>query len=56
MRRAASIAGAALMLAGTGCVQQDKYDNTVLSQFYWRSWVLHDVPVLWGPEEPLPGF
>ena len=32
------------------------YDNTVLSQFYWRSWVLHDVPVLWGPEEPLPGF
>jgi chemotaxis protein MotB len=31
MRRAASIATAALVLAGSGCVQQDKYDNTVIS-------------------------
>ena len=31
MRRAVMIATGALMLAGIGCVQQDKYDNTVLS-------------------------
>ncbi len=31
MRRATVITSAALVLAGTGCVQQDKYDNTVLS-------------------------
>ena len=31
MRRATVITSAALVLAGTGCVQQDKYDNTVIS-------------------------
>ncbi len=31
MRRAASITSVALLLAATGCVQQDRYDNTVLS-------------------------
>ena len=31
MRRAVMIATGAVMLAGIGCVQQDKYDNTVLS-------------------------
>jgi len=31
MRRAVMIATGAFMLAGIGCVQQDKYDNTVLS-------------------------
>ncbi len=31
MRRAASITSVALLLAGGGCVQQDKYDNTVRS-------------------------
>ncbi len=30
MRRAVMIATGALMLSGIGCVQQDKYDNTVL--------------------------
>ena len=35
----------------------NNHDNTVLSQFYWRSWVLHDVPVIWGPSEPeMPNF
>jgi len=31
MRRAVMIATGALMLSGIGCVQQDRYDNTVLS-------------------------
>ena len=31
MRRATVITTAALVLTGTGCVQQDKYDNTVMS-------------------------
>jgi len=31
MRRAVMIATGALVLAGIGCVQQDRYDNTVLS-------------------------
>jgi flagellar motor protein MotB len=31
MRRVASIAAFALLFAGSGCVQQDKYDDTVLS-------------------------
>jgi hypothetical protein len=26
----------------------DSHDNSMLSQFYWRSWVTHDVPVMWG--------
>ncbi|MGB0592488.1 MAG: IPT/TIG domain-containing protein [Myxococcota bacterium] len=26
----------------------DSHDNSMLSQFYWRSWITHDVPVVWG--------
>jgi len=33
----------------------DSHDNSMLSQFYWRSWLTHDVPVVWGAPE-MAGF
>jgi hypothetical protein len=31
----------------------DSHDNSMLSQFYWRSWMTHDVPVVWGTPDAI---